>query len=303
MFNEELKRRFIEEREMEITLADKYLLNQFNKVEKMEIELNKDLYDFTKYEIIEYYKMLNVSSVSSLATLNSQFSYYAKWCLQQNLVKDNQNHFLEINFSDLNECTNKALLKIKIIDRKTIISWIDMLMNPRDMFIILALFEGIRGKEFCELAQLKPEDVVGNTVKLCTGRSIQVSNKLLDIIKDCIDVDVYYGTTGRSFPMNNNGYVIKNYCNTENAEGSFQAGRRIYNSIKRTLTLIDKNNIIIPGNIFESGKIDMIKTRSKELGMSATEYIQSEYINEVEEKYDCKIVSSYYLKKYEGYLD
>lgn len=49
-------------------------------------------------------------------------------------------------------------------------------------------------------------------------------------------------------------------------------------------------------------KIDMIKNRSAELGISAKDYIYSDYIREVEEKYNCKIVKSVFWIKYEDYL-
>ena len=93
MFNEELKKRFINERNEEVSIGDSYLQIQFDKVEKMEVELNKDLCNFTVYDIREYYKMLNIASIESLTNMNSQFSIYTNWCMQQNLVNDNKNNF------------------------------------------------------------------------------------------------------------------------------------------------------------------------------------------------------------------
>ena len=302
MFNEERKMRFIEEREEEVVLPASYLSTQFNKIEKMENEFDKDLCNFTAYEIIEYYKMLNITSIESLAVMNSQFSLYTNWCLKQNLVKDNQNHFLEINYDILGECMNKALFNMRMVSRETILGWIDMLVNPRDQFIILALYEGIRGKENCELVQLKPEDVKGNIVTLCTGRQIKISDQLAKIIKQCIATDEYYGGGGRSFPLIENGYVIKDYNNVKDDVNSYQQGKRIYNSISRTIKAVDKKYIVTANSIVESGKLDMIKNRSEELGMTPKEYITSDYIKEVEQQYGCTIVHTVYLKKYKDYL-
>ena len=83
MYNKEHKERFIAERDNK-----SYLECQFKKVSFMEFELNKDVSNFTFYEIIEYYKLLNTCSLEYLRVLNSQFSLYTQWCLQQNLVNE-----------------------------------------------------------------------------------------------------------------------------------------------------------------------------------------------------------------------
>ena len=96
MFNAEYKERFIIEKNNESIIPKGYLEHQFKRVAEMENKLNKDVSNFTYYDIIEYYKMLNTHSIEYLAVLNSQFSLYTQWCLQQNLVNDGQNHFLEM---------------------------------------------------------------------------------------------------------------------------------------------------------------------------------------------------------------
>ena len=305
MFNEERKRRFIDERRDEVVLPQDYLNVQFNKTKKMENELNKDICDFTAYEIREYYKMLNVSSIQSLTVMNSQFSIYTNWCLNQSLVKDNQNHILEITYDMLNNCINKVLFDMKIVTKETIMSWLKLLDNPKDQFIILAIFEGIMGDKKCELALLKPEDINGNIATLCTGRKLEISNKLVSIIDECVSTNVYYTKGGKEFKLIDNGYIIKDHCNVLQREeiSVHNSERRIYNSVKKALEMIDMKEVMTPNNIFESGKLDMIKRRSLELGISPKEYITSDYIKEVEEKYNCKIVKTTYLRKYKGYLD
>ena len=46
----------------------------------------------------------------------------------------------------------------------------------------------------------------------------------------------------------------------------------------------------------------MIKERSKELGMTPEDYIYSDHIKEVEERFDCKILRKSYMLKYKGFL-
>lgn len=306
MYNEECKKRFISERYEESILPKNYLECQFEKVSSMEEKLNKDVSNFTFYEITEYYKLLNVSSVASLIVMNSQFSLYTQWCLQQNLVNDGQNHFLEMRREDYNNCINKALFDSKVVTREIVLGWVDQLPNPKDQFILLALFEGIKGKDFCELVNLRPEDINGNTVNLCTGRKFEISNRLLNIIEDCKEEKIYYSTSGKgkkTMPLIDRGYIIKNYPNIKEDVSDFQRGRVVYNSIQRSIQYLSVYPNVTANNIYESGKLDMIKRRSEELGISCTDFIYKKYkIKEIEEKYCCTILPQTYIMKYKDYL-
>lgn len=305
MFNEELKNRYIKEKSESVTLPSNYLECQFNKVEKTEKEFNKDVCNFTAYEIIEYYKTLNISTFESLSVMNSHFSMYTQWCLQNNIVKDNQNHFLEIDLEQIKKCLNKIIFKRKIVSREQVIEWCDQLPNPKDQLVILGLFEGMKGKDFSDFVNLRPQDINGNIVKLFDGRELIISNKLLGYINDSIAEQTYYSSSGgqtKTMPLIDKGYVIKSYPNTKEGTSDFLKGRIIYNSIARSLNYVGVLNYMSANSIFESGKISMIKKRSLELGIMPKDYIYSDYIKEVEEKYNTKIVKSVFWIKYEDYL-
>lgn len=305
IYNKELKLQYIKEKNQEAVLPSNYLENQFFKVSEMEREINKDVSNFTVYEIIEYFKLLNLTSLESLKVMNSEFSMYTQWCLQKSLVVDNQNHFLEITNDILADCLNKAILNMKIISRDTILSWTEQLPNPKDQFVLLGLFEGLKGKDFCELAKLREQDIDDNIAHLCTNRDIELSDKLLNIIEECIKEDKYYSITGAGTKVTtlvDNGYIIKDYPNARDDVSDFQIGRKIYNGITRTLNYFDVLKFMSANSIAEAGKLYMIKERAKELGISNKDYIYS-HISEVEKKFNCRIVKSLFWVKYEGYLD
>lgn len=306
LFNEELKLQYIEEKSQEVVVSDYYLMTRFRDVAKYEKELNKDISNFTFYEINEFYKMLNSTSLDSLFVMNSHFSMYTQWCLQKNLVIDNQNHFLECTRDVLSNCLNKTLLNMSIVSKETVLKWVNELPNPKDQFILLGLFEGLKGKDFCELSKLRKEDIKGNIATLCTGRKIKLSDTLLKIIDDCISEDKYYSISGhgtKTMPLVDRGYIVKDYPNARTDVSDFQVGRKIYTGISRILNYFDMSAYMTANSIVDSGKIHMIKERSKELGMKNKYYIYSDYIKEVEEKYNCKIVRSIFCVKYEDYLD
>ena len=304
-YNSELKIQYIEEKSKEVIISNNYLECQFNKTCKFEEELNKDLSNFTVYEIVEYYKMLNISSFDTLFVMNSQFSMSTKWFLQNCMVKDNQNHFLEMTLEHLKNCLNKALVNMKIVSRDTILNWVDQLPNPKDQFVLLGLFEGLKGKDFCELSKLRPEDIKGNIATLCTEREIELSDRLLKIISDCVVEDKYYSISGNGtkvMPLIDKGFIIKDYPNARGDVSDFQLGRKIYNSITRILNYFDVLNFMTANSIAESGKLQMIKEKAKELNMTCKDYIYSNYIIEVEKKFNSKIVRSIFWLKYDDYL-
>jgi hypothetical protein len=302
MYNEELKSRYIYEKNQETTLSHGYLERLFEKTSEMEYEYNKDVRDFTVYEIMEFYKMLNVAVVQSLEVINSHLSMYTQWCLSQYLVNDNQNHYLEIKIEELNSCINKVIFDAKVVTESMILDWVSQLQNPRDQYLLLATFEGLSGQNYCELAKLKPSDVNGNVLSLCTGREIEVSDKLRSIITDCILEDRYYGPL-KSMPLIDRGYVLKHYPSVKEDVSDYQIGRNIYRAFARIIDFIGMPSYITINSVSDSGILHMIKKRSKELGMKETEYIYSSYFKEVEEKYNCEIKKSRYILKYKDYLD
>ena len=305
LYNSELKIQYIEEKSQEVIISNNYLECQFNKSFKLENELDKDISNFTVYEIIEYYKMLNSSSLDTLVVMNSQFSMYTQWCLQKSLVRDNQNHFLEMTIEQLKECLNKMLVNLKFVTREIVLNWVDELPNPKDQFVLLGLFEGLKGKDFCELAKLRPEDIKGNIATLCTGREIELSDRLLKIISDCVVEDKYYSISGNGtkvMPLVDKGFIIKDYPNARGDVSDFQLGRKIYNSITRILNYFDVGDFMSANSIAESGKLHMIKEKANERNMNCKDYIYSNYVNEVEKKFNSRIVRSMFWLKYEDYL-
>ena len=231
MYNKEIKQRYIVEKEKTTNMPNGYLVRQFDRTEEHELRLGKDLSRFTKEEAIDMYKTFNFDSLETLHVINSHFSLYTQWCLQQNLVPDCQDHYIEIKSDDLINCINKAALKKSLLTKTELYELIDKLKNPSDAFIMLALFEGIGGKNFCELVNLKMEDFNGNTVTLCTGRKLTVSDKLVELaelsnitliyvsVDSAVDKEIYF---------KDEDLIIKNYPNCQDDTDEFQQGRRIF---------------------------------------------------------------------------
>jgi len=307
MYNEEIKKRYIVEKENSTSIPEGFLYKQFSKTESFENFYGKDLCNFTKHEILNMYKTFNTSSLDFLTVINSHFSLYTQWCLCQNLVEDFQNHFSVIDRESLLTCVNTIAIKKSIITRETLYDWIRQLPNPSDGFVMLALFEGIKGKEFCEIINLKMSDFEENTVTLCTGRKFKVSDKLVELAKESNETLDYYSITGKGkkqVQLMAEDLVVKNYPNCDDNVDTFTLGRRIYRKVIRSFDFLGVSEWMKPNSLVESGKIDYINNRSKELDMTYEEYLNSPYVKEIKQKYefDMSRLKFGFLSKYKEFL-
>ena len=304
MYNAELKQRFIEERTAEVIVSNGYFKLWFNKTASFEEVYDKDLSNFTYYEIVDMYKNFNVNSVGVLQVLNSHLSAYTQWCLQQNLVVDSQNHFLEVKLDAFKECINSVIAKKKVVSREQVLDWAMQLRNPSDSFIFLAIFEGIRGKLYDELAFLKISDFHDGKVKLSSGREIEVSNELYNLALEANSTLEYYSVVGDTITqLQNDDLIIKNYMNVLHADDLERASQRILKRINRNVKYLGLESFLNGTALYESGKIDYIKRRSKQLGISCHEYLSTKK-SEVEARYACTIPrENVYYNKYKEYLE
>lgn len=307
MYNEEIKKRYIIEKESKTYTPKYYLKRLFDKTKEHEVRLNKDVSNFTAYEITDMYKTFNITSVESLTVMNSHLGLYTDWCLKQNMVTDCQNHFSEMNHDVFLKCINMMALKKSIITRETLYSWLEDIPNPSDAFIMIALFEGIRGKDFCEIVNLEMKDFSGNQVRLCTGRELTVSDKLIELARISDVTMEYYAVNKdkiRILPYLAESAIVKNFHNCKTEMDSYGQGRRIYRRLIRNFEYLGVDQWMSASSLEESGKIDFIKMRTKELGITPKEFIFSDYVDEIDYKYETNLrkVKVSYFKKFEEYL-
>ena len=309
IYNKDIKERYIKEKNEITILPDSYLERLFKKTEIFETKLNKDVSNFTFYEIEEMYKTWSMNSLASLQVINSHLSMYTQWCLQQSLVLDSQNHYLEFTKDKMVEYINLIVAKKKFITRLQLIEMISQLPNASDEFLLLALFEGISGKEYCELTNLKKTDFNGNEVTLCTGRKIKISNVLLNLAEEAGNTYEYYPVNSdkrEKFPFDlSDEKIIKDYYNAEESTSDFQMGRRIYRKLRRIFAFLGIE-YMSANALVESGKVHFINERCKALRTSSAEYIFSkEGEGEIKEQFGSNFSKSSriaFVDKFKEYL-
>lgn len=304
MYNEELKKEFIKYKNDNATHSPFFIENLFNQTEPFEEERDKDLCNFTVKEIIEFYKFKGSVSDVSLANINGMFKKYTQFCIEKGMSIDNQNHFLEITDQILqDECINKAMLKRMIVTRQELLSSLYKFSNPSDRFLLLALFEGMWGKDYSEILDLNIADFEGNMVHLSSGRTIPVSDILIQYAKESAEKTEYTNaSTGRTWKLYGEyGQVIKRRNGGEVKKEN--RGRVLYQRLYKLTAEMDVSNNITARYIRNSGQIDMFKRKAKEKDISVIDAIyDNEIFDEVSYIYGKINSRKNFINKFKEYL-
>lgn len=306
MFNEETKKWYLDEnKEKEILLT-----REFEKSAAEEIRLGKDMYDFTASEIRGYYKLKNIYSYEALLNIHYALSNYTRWALNNNLVRDHQNHFEEVTASDLRQCLSDVKINQLIISRDELLNRIEELPNACDKFLILAIFEGISGygNDNIELINARTTDINGNEMELCTGRKVLISNELKKYALDAAEQETYLTIGGNIRQLeiqleNDKTLIFKGRAAAKSEGNRTSKGRRLYNTLKKCFSFMSLSESITSRKLMDSGMIHFINEDARNLGITAKEYCSnSNLYARLERQYGQKFMPWNFIKKYDKYL-
>lgn len=305
MYNQDLKLRYKEEKESYTTVATYYFNSLFKKTEPFEESLNKDISNFTTYEIVDMYKTLSIMSLDTISTMNSNLSMYTQWCIQQNLVNDFQNHFLEINREMMVSFVNKYAMNQKVVSRDKIIEWCNQMPNPSDAFCLLALFEGIKGSGYLEIAYARMEDFENNVFTSYQGRQIKISDELVNfaiLSNETLEYQSITREMKHSVDLVDNGRIIKDYPNVRANESLPILRRRIQTKLVRIFDYLGILNWMNGNDVRMSGVIHLINSNSKKMNVTGKQYLYGDGLKEIKKQYDLNIAPSTFMNKYGEYL-
>lgn len=293
MYNESRKLEYIDKKKYENIGFEKLGIRMFNRISTMELKLGKDCSEFVASEIVEFYKGLYSVSVEALNVTNTLFKDYTSWCINNGYKKNKENYYAGMDSHHyLLECINKTVFNMSIIKKDDLDNYLIKLKNPADQALMLALFEGICGKEACELVNLCPTDFnKDGTVNLYGGKVISVSEQLKQYCLKSAETYDYYNINNRHIPLANIENVFKP---ADTSKIGITNRRTLYN---RLMSI--KEELGIPGlsihSLLESGRLNYYISIINSTGMDISEVI--EYYN-IDDRYP-KIQSvPMYLKKY-----
>lgn len=300
MYNEEQKNRFIKE--------CPYAVKYFEKAEPYEERFGKDLYDFNTPQILEFYKMLFSTSLDVLINFNTTFERYATFALKNSLIADGQNHFAEINRNMLMHCIDKR--SFELTSRTELKHITDKLLNPLEKYLFWALFEGIKGYNYCEITELKWKDIdtKNKTAILCTGRTVNLSDELIMYARESYETDIYFTYPTTSDKTSKKKHMIGNIWKVPDiknvADDIDSKGTQCYRLITRCVKYLGMPVGYFSGkHLADSGLMDYIKSLAIKYGVSNWDIIY-DHMHELEKQYEFTAQKRVnYVRKYKSYLE
>lgn len=304
-YNEELKKRYLS------------TIKQYSNIERMflksakyEQELDKDASLFSVKEVQDMLKRMSFHSYYSFSNFRSQMSRYTDWCMRQNIVSNYFNNYEKDFIGDASQYINPIKAERKIISRPELLSALDKLDNACDAFAILAMFEGINGKNRVEINNLRTTDIniENNTVdiKYGTPRVIKISDKLIDLAFSAADAEKYTALSGRQVVFANDPTLIfKEFNNSQEGTSDLYKGRRLYFRLVKCLSVIGFEDLSV-NSISDSGKIHMINEIAEKENLSGKQVLYiPELLNKVEKQFgqNLTVRKSSFLSNYEEYLE
>ncbi|WP_339193938.1 hypothetical protein MKY95_19275 [Paenibacillus sp. FSL P4-0176] len=275
-FNPLQKERYLKDQTESTKIAYKRILLRASKIEN---KLGKDLYDFNLSEIGQLLYILKATKLSTVMHSGNIIQNYIRWAIAQDLRVDNINPLDAVasgeyykQFLDTSEPN--------IFHHKDILKWVKNCMNYQDKIAILAIYEGIYGRQYSELLTLKMSrvkeisenppayevDLVNETLDGNEIRTIPISNDLYNIMRIANTEEVNYKNNGLTFDgmRNNKNYLTKTDYVVRAAEdartraqGNTPAAPALINRRIKKIAELYQVPTLTPTNIRNSGMLYM----------------------------------------------
>ena len=277
-FNKDQKERFLKDH-------DKAYSRVLKRASIMENKLNKDLYDFTLQEIAQFFLFMKSTRLSSLQHTGSIIHSYIGWAIDQDLRKDNINPLSAVTsfewYKQFIDNSEQTLFTDKDIDNV-----VAGCINFQDKAVIQAIYEGIMGRGYSELLNMKMEHITpiegsdNYNIELfnhaSTGiqtRQIVISKHLFNILRIANTEEIYRKNNGilkegikkKSNDLVENDYILRTAINSRTVnDKNAPAPSPLIN--RRVAKVSDWNNLplLTPINIRNSGMLKMARDLYKE---------------------------------------
>lgn len=296
MFNKKVKSEFIKNHQ---TIKEQEISNLFNKIEVYEDIYRKDIALFNKEEMMDVLRSFGTPSLSVIKKYVSIINAYIEFFIKYNKKDKNLKNVCDsLTTDDYQQCINRFALMRTYISPGVLNTMIENIANPCDKFLMLAFYEGLKGTNYEEIAELKLEDIdiQKQEFKLCTGRRLKVSKQLCDIARKS-GITHYYISGEQTLDLHQCSLIFKPRDNKEFNNDKILAKRRIYKRIQKIKQEIDYSELTIP-RLANSGFITQIKIGALELGMEPIEFLMSKEaaIIDIKERYGFSNTPLFQLK-------
>lgn len=203
IYNEELKRRFVEENYSNLGTRERYL-KVFKRTFEFEDKLQKDIYNFNLEEIKDVLNSLSSVSHATVGSTKSILSKYINWAIREGLVNSVINVVDQyIDKDELSKMVSKLAQEFRFLKNKDeLYSLINACENAQDAAIFVMSFYGLKAED---MVNLTIDDIEGNTIKV-GSRKIELDERFMQVIHETYNQTIY---------VKNNGIEIKNIMSME----------------------------------------------------------------------------------------
>lgn len=285
-YNHDQKERYFDAREHE-NLSIRTIGRVFFNITKLyEQELNKDCCNFTVTEILNMYCACATRSWDQLLNFNSQLKIYTSWCMKEGLVLDNQNHYEELDKTELYNCLNLGLKKRMVVTRQELLKTINDFPNPSDQFLALAFFEGLGGFEYKDFNNLMPSQFVDDKVIL-EDRELTISKALKEkALQSAEEYDKYTHDSKKRVGFNKNDpSVMKDSSNVTNKADNNNKNHIMKIQRRARAIVAEYGKAYGYAGLHNSGRIDMINRLMAEDNSSNPRQTYEKHKEEIEYRY------------------
>lgn len=281
MYGDDQKEAFIEEYLRSKVVASTSLYAIFRKTERFEQNLDKDVSEFNKEEILNMLKSFRSKSVNSLLNYVVILKHYSRWTT--GVV--GQNDYELIGKKDVESLVDKNANVL--LTREDLDEIEENLLNWTDRAIVELLWEGIAGPNMKELFYFSKENVdfESGIITTVSGKR-HLTERLKDLLpKAFAETDVMpYGKTLRVFHVTGKGRIYKERANSRGVVSDDACFRYIYRKIQ-----IFRDYLEIPGltmkNLQASGLWHYLQIAQKETKLDIREFLKTKEGKKLAEKY------------------
>lgn len=289
IYNPEIKNRYLEWKEKSVETNVKTIDRLFRKISPFEFEAGKDVSLFNPFELNNLFYRIDTSSLNVLKNYKSSLSQYVDWCIKMNLTNDSQNYIEQLDIDTLIIYRNGLLREQMFISREELLKAVDGI-DFVYRYLLVAPFEGICGPGCMELRKLHVEDMKGNIVHLCTGRTITVSDELAYIIRMTAEETVFApGGRYRYELVGDPGLVLKPRSTVRTIASVVTVGTLVRMFNKACVAAGLPNELSIKRMSF-NGMVSFIKVEADKEGVPVKEKTESrEFLNQCSERFGIAI--------------
>lgn len=193
MKNPELKQKYLDS--IEVNDNTRYTYNSsIQSFGSYEDKVGKDFAEMTEQEVLDYLRSPDSGNSMTAATRLGVIRRYVQFYSEETGHKSEFLDTLLAKDKRVKEILGEKELEElgEPITHQDLMDMVSAIPNPRDRAIILSLYEGLYGKNFSEILEIRPEDVKQSKIYVRQrDKNVSVSPELIAMYRQAMHTNIY----------------------------------------------------------------------------------------------------------------